>query len=341
MSASEPLTLELEAGTRSVTARAAIAGLGSALPAQVVPNASIASVIGVDDEWIERRTGIRSRRRVGAGDSLVGLAVASARAALADAGLDGGELDLVLLATISQESSMPNLAPQVASGIGAHHAGAFDVGAACSGFLMGLATGASFIEAGRARNVLVVGAEVLSRQTDPHDRRTAALFGDGAGAVVLGRADGGGGCGGCGGGISAIELGCDGTLSQLIVTDPDSGLIRMDGHETFKQAVACMERASRAICANAGVDLSDEVELFVFHQANARITRALTERLGVAEAKVIDCIAELGNTSSATVPLALEHARADGRLRAGSRVLVCTVGSGFIWGAMLLEWGRG
>lgn len=327
---STPEALELDAPAKLPTC-AQVVGLGSALPPRTVANESIAAGVGVDGAWIERRTGIRSRRHAASETTLVGLAASSGRAALIDAGLEGAELDLVILATVSQETSMPSLAPQVATAVGALRAGAFDVGAACSGFLMGLATGVSFIESSRARTVLVVGADTLSRETDPRDRRTAALFGDGAGAVVLSAAGSGG--------VAEIELGADGSLSELIVTDRETGFIRMDGHETFKHAVSTMERATRSICARSGLDLAADIDLFVFHQANARITSSLATRLALPEARVVDCIAELGNTSAASLPLALDHARADGRLVAGSRVLLCAVGSGFIWGAALLEWG--
>ncbi len=329
---STPETLELDERQAKPPTCAQVVGLGGALPPHSVTNESIAARAGVDGAWIERRTGIRSRRHASVEMTLVDLAANSGRAALIDAGLDGAELDLVLLATVSQETSMPSLAPQVATAVGALQAGAFDIGAACGGFLMGLATGVSFIEASRARNVLVVGADTLSRQTDPRDRGTAALFGDGAGAVVLSVA-------GCGG-VAAIELGADGSLAELIVTDGETGLIRMDGHETFKHAVSAMEHATRSICARSDLDVAADVDLFVFHQANARITRSLATRLALPEERVVDCIAELGNTSAASVPLALDYARADGRLVAGSRVLLCAAGAGFIWGAALLEWGR-
>ncbi len=329
---STPETLARDARPQTVSTHAQVVGLGSSLPPEIVANHSIAADAGVDGAWIERCTGIRSRRRVSSAAALVDLAADSGRAALIDAGLKGAELDLVLVATVSQETSMPNVAPQVATAVGALQAGAFDIGAACGGFLMGLATAVSFIESSRARKVLVVGADTLSRQTDPHDRGTAALFGDGAGAVVLSVAGAGG--------VGAIELGADGSLAGLIVTDARTGFIRMDGHETFKHAVSAMERATRSICARSALDLAADLDLVVFHQANARITRSLVARLALPEERVVDCIAELGNTSAASVPLALAHARADGRLVAGSRVLLCAVGSGFIWGAALLEWGR-
>jgi 3-oxoacyl-[acyl-carrier-protein] synthase-3 len=320
------------AGARAATRMVEIAGLGSALPAAVVANEQIAHGLGVEPQWIERRTGIRARRRIEADAQLVDLAADAGHAALADAGLDGELLDLVILASVSQERPLPTYAAQVAARLGADRAGAFDLGAACTGFVSALATATAFIEAGRARHVLIVAADALSRQSDPDDRSTAALFGDGAGAAVLG--------GGLHRGIGAIELGADGAASELITNDAQSGLIRMQGHETFIVAVARMEQATRAVCERAAVDLASDVDLFVFHQANARITRTLTERLGCDPSKVVDCIAELGNTSAASVPLALEHARADGRLAPGTRVLLCAVGAGFTWGAALLEWGR-
>jgi 3-oxoacyl-[acyl-carrier-protein] synthase-3 len=319
-----------QAPSRSRSAQ--VVGLGVAIPDEVVGNAQIAAAIGVDEAWIERRTGIRSRRWAPPGTTLVDLAARSAAAALADGAVDGSEVDLVLLATLSQETTMPSLAPQVAAAVGATGAGAFDLGAACAGFVSGLATATAFIESGRAEHVLLVGADVLSRRTDPHDRRTAALFGDGAGAAVLSAAGGGG--------VSNIELGADGGAAELIVTDRETGFIRMEGHDTFKQAVARMEQATLSICARAELDPHADVDLFVFHQANARITRSLLERLQLPAEKVVDCIAELGNTSAASVPLALAHARDNGRLTSGSRVLVCAVGAGFIWGAALIDWGR-
>jgi 3-oxoacyl-[acyl-carrier-protein] synthase-3 len=327
----ESLTARPGARAHAPTTPVAIAGLGIALPTAIVANEQIAPGIGVDPDWIERRTGIRARRRVGTGTQLVELAAAAARGALDDAGIDGPLIDLVILASVSQERPLPTHAAQVATRVGARAAGAFDLGAACTGFVSALATGTAFIESGRARHVLVVAADTLSRQSDPDDRSTAALFGDGAGAAVLGV--------GRQHGIGVIELGADGAASELITNDDQTGLIRMQGHETFIQAVARMEQATRAVCERAGVDLVEDVDLFVFHQANARITRTLTERLGCDSGKVVDCIAELGNTSAASVPLALEHARADGRLTAGTRVLLCAVGAGFTWGAALLEWG--
>jgi 3-oxoacyl-[acyl-carrier-protein] synthase-3 len=329
MSLPESLAGELLQVRRSPRANAV--GLGCTLPEPVVGNMLIAAATGVDEAWIERRTGIRSRRHAPAEMTLLQLAAGSARAALEDAGIDAIELDLLILATVSQERRLPNLAPELATAIGAASAGAFDLGAACSGFVAGLAIATAFIETGRAGHVLLVGADTLSRHTDPHDRRTAAIFGDGAGAIVLSAGENGG--------VAETELGADGACAELIACDAESDLIRMDGPETFKVAVRTMEEGVRSLCARAAIDPLRDVDLFVFHQANGRITRALAERLELPEEKVVDCIAELGNTSAASIPLALEQARADGRLLDGSRVLLSAVGAGFTSASALLEWG--
>jgi 3-oxoacyl-[acyl-carrier-protein] synthase III len=316
-----------QAGQRNVR----LAGLGTSLPEREVANPEIAARAGVDEPWIVQRTGIHARRHASPDLRLVDLAADAALAALRDAALQPHELDLVLVATVSQEQPMPNVAPQLAAKLGATTPAAFDLGAACSGFIVGLATAAGQIEAGRARNVLLVGADLLSRQTDPHDRSTAALFGDGAAAAVLSASRGAG--------RWSIELGSDGRSAALIETDRDSGLIRMNGHDTFIQAVSRLEQATRSVCADAGADVED-IDLFVFHQANARITRTLAQRLGLKPSQVVDCIAQLGNTSAASVPLALAHARAQGRLSGGEKVLLAAVGAGLTWGAVLLEWER-
>jgi 3-oxoacyl-[acyl-carrier-protein] synthase-3 len=323
----ESLLVEADAPAGGVHVR--LAGLGTSLPERQVANPEIAALAGVDEPWIVQRTGIYMRRHATPDLRLVDLAADAARAAAEDAELDACELDLVLVATVSHEQAMPNVAPQLAAKLGARGAAAFDVGAACSGFVVGLATAVGQIEAGRAENVLLVGADLLSRQTDPYDRSTAALFGDGAAAVVLsagGRAQ-----------RWSIELGSDGDSAALIETDRATGLIRMNGPDTFIAALTRLEEVTRSVCADAGVALED-VDLFVFHQANARITRTLVQRLGIRPAQAIDCIGELGNTSAASVPLALAHARAQGRLTGGEKVLLAAVGAGLTWGAVLIEW---
>jgi 3-oxoacyl-[acyl-carrier-protein] synthase-3 len=309
---------------------AGIVGVGSALPDRVVPNEEITPAIGVDGDWILRRTGIRERRYADPGSSLAELASAAALAALADARVDGADVDLVLVASCSQDSVMPNAAPQVAHAIGASGAGAFDVGSACTGFIAALAAARGMLASGASQHALVIGAEIMSRHVDPNDRNTAALFGDGAGAILC--------TAGAPGDIGPVTLGADGGHAALIVADRETQLLSMDGHETFKQAVRRLAEASVGACAAAGIDL-DQIDLFVYHQANTRILAALAQRLGVDADRLVDCIGTLGNTSAASVPLALERARRDGRLAAGMRVLLAAAGSGFTWGASVVEWG--
>jgi 3-oxoacyl-[acyl-carrier-protein] synthase III len=308
-----------------------VAGLGMALPPYVVDNAEISADLGIDDAWIVRRMGIHSRRRAAPETTLVDLAAEAGRAALDDSGLAAEDLDLVLVATLSHELATPNAAPIVAHALGASRAGTFDVGCACTGWVAAVASASAWIEAGRAETALVIGAELMSRHTNPADKRTAPLFGDAAGAAVISA--------GAPGRMGPVILGADGSCAEMITTDTTSGFILMDGHETFKQAVSRLAQASRDACAAAGVGL-DEIDVFIFHQANARITVALGERLELDPAKVVDCIGHLGNTSAASIPVALAHARDDGRLAPGGRVLLAAVGAGFTWGAVVVEWGQ-
>lgn len=305
---------------------AAIAGLGATLPAQAVPTAAIAARLGVEPEWVVSRTGIEERRHVAAGETLTGLAVRAGAAALEDAGVDAVDVDLVLVATVSADDLLPGAAALVAGELGCPAAGVMDVNAACTGFLSALGLAAAQVESGRACQVLVIGAEVLSRMTDPDDRRTAALFGDGAGAVVVGSAAAGAGA------IGPIRLGAE-PHRDLLFASRERGLIEMEGGEVFRHAVARMTEATRAVC-----DDLDAIELFVYHQANARILRAVAGRLGVPGAKVVNAIAAHGNTSAASIPLALHAARADGRLMPGARVLIGAFGAGFTWGAGVVTW---
>jgi 3-oxoacyl-[acyl-carrier-protein] synthase III len=308
---------------------ARVLGIGTALPDRIVSSSAIAERLGVAEDWIVARTGIRSRRIAGPDERLSDLAAAAGAAALNQAGLHASDLDLVIVATISADELTPNAAPLVAGALGAVNAGGLDVGAACTGFLTALALGAAWIEAGRASRVLAIGADMLSRLTDPEDRRTAALFGDGAGAVVLGA--------GRGGGLGPVVLRQDGGHCELIVAPRDPGLIRMEGQETFRHAVNRLVEVTHETVQRAGLSLSD-IDLFVYHQANARITRAVGARLGIESANVVDCIADQGNTSAATLPMALAHAQAAGRLRPGMTVLLAAFGAGLTWGGAVLEW---
>jgi 3-oxoacyl-[acyl-carrier-protein] synthase-3 len=309
---------------------AGIIGLGTALPAGVVSSATIGERLGVDEQWLVRRTGIYGRHRLGAGERVSDLASAAALGALADAQVPAERIDVVMVATSTADELTPNVAPHVATAIGAHRAGAMDVGAACTGFVSALGIAASLVESARADCVLVVGAEGLSRFTDPDDRRTAGLFGDGAGAVVLGASGSGR--------IGPVLLGSDGTQCALIRAE-HGGFIEMNGHETFREAVRRLSEVTPDACAAAGVAL-EEIDLFVFHQANERILQAVAERLALPEDRVVNAIATLGNTSAASIPLALGAARTDARLTPGSRVLLAAFGAGLTWGATVVTWGE-
>jgi len=310
---------------------ATVSSVGVSLPETVVRNDEIAPRIGVTHEWIVRRTGIHSRRVADPAERLVTHATSAATAALRRAGIVPEQVDLVLVATTTPDEVMPNTAPQVAHELGALHAGAFDIGAACTGFLSALAVGTGQIEAGRAGCAVVIGADFMSRITDPEDRTTAAVFADGAGAIVL-RATAQETR------VGPIILGADGAGADHIIVPRADGRIRMRGHETFREAVAHLSLATVQAVRAVGARL-DEIDLFVYHQANGRILSAVGERLDLPAHRVVDCISEYGNTSAATLPLALAHVEVDGRLKPGHRVLLGAFGSGFTWGATVVEWG--
>ncbi len=310
----------------------AIAGLGVAVPEAVVTNAPIAARLGVEEDWIVQRTGVRERRVAAAGERLSDYAALAGERALAAASAEARDLDLVLVATFSNEELTPAASPRVAAALGANRAAAIDVNAACTGFVAALAMAAGQIESGRAASALVVGADLMTRLTDPDDRSTAALFGDGAGAVLL-RGSGAGR-------IGPVVQGADGGNADLVRASRAEGLMRMEGHETFRHAVARLCEVSVAATEAAGRRL-DDLDLFVYHQANARILRAVGERLGLPAERVVDCIGRYGNTSAATIPLALDAARSEGRLSDGDRVLLGAFGAGLTWGATVVEWGEG
>jgi 3-oxoacyl-[acyl-carrier-protein] synthase III len=310
------------------TAGPGIAAVAAALPERVVENEELARPLGVDSQWISSRTGIHRRRRVN-GETLVDLAAEAGSRAIGLAGLDPADLDLVLVATFTPDQLQPHAAPLVANRMGAKQAGAIDVGAACTGFLSALSLAAAQLESGRARAALVVGAEVLSRVTDYADRRTAGLFGDGAGAALL--TLGGPGL------IGPIALRADGSRGDLIQASNEERLVRMDGRATFRAAVAAMSDTTQQVVSDAGLAL-EEIELFVYHQANSRIISAVGERLDLPPGRVVDCLSDYGNTSAASIPIALSEAASTGLLRKGSRVLLSAFGAGLTWGAGIIEW---
>jgi 3-oxoacyl-[acyl-carrier-protein] synthase III len=309
---------------------ATILGLGHYLPSEVVPNGPIAERIGVNDEWIVKRTGIHARRRVAPSERTSDLAVFAGRRALQDAGVDPADLDYVIVATMTADEITPNCAPLVANALGAHRAATYDVGAACTGFLAGLSQSSALVEVNRAERILLIGAESLTRLADLDDKKTAMLWGDGAGAVVIGPSENGAG-------IGRVDLLADGGLGDTIVATHENGKIRMDGISTFKIAVKNLAESTVYTIAAAGLELED-IDLFVYHQANARIIKAVGERLDLDPAKVADYIGQLGNTSAASVPLTLSLSREDGRLRPGMKVLLGAIGAGFTWGTGVMEW---
>lgn len=326
---------ERELRERRTLRGAALLSVGTSLPAGVVTNAAIAERIGKSDDWIYTRTGIRERRHAAPGERLVNHAVAAGRSALERAGVAAAELDLIVVGTLTPDAPMPSTAAMVAHALGAERSGAIDLNAACNGFLSALALAAGSIEAGRAGHALVIGADFISRITDLESRQTAMLFADGAGAVVLAATPAGAGR------VGPILLRADASEPSFLSLARDGGsTIEMDGHETFKHAVARMADITREAVAEAGLTL-DEIDLFVYHQANGRILKAVAERLELDEARVVNCIELTGNMSAATLPYALDVARADGRLHDGARVLLSAFGGGFTWGGGIVEWGRG
>ncbi|HEX6583237.1 MAG TPA: beta-ketoacyl-ACP synthase 3 [Thermoleophilaceae bacterium] len=311
---------------------AALASVAMAMPERVVTNQTIAEGAGVTEQWIVHRTGVHERRHVSPGERLQDLATRAGRAALEQANVAPEDVDLVLVATLAADEITPNAAPLVATELGATRAGAMDVSAACTGFLSGLQLATAQVEGGRADTVLLIGADLLSRFIDRTDRGTAALFADGAGAVVVAPSNGGGGH------VGHIVLNCDGTGANSIRATHEEQIIHMQGHDTFKAAVLRMSESTIEATRRSGLEL-DDIGLFVYHQANARILAAVGEGLGLDSERVINCIDRYGNTSSATLPIALADARERGMLEPGMNVLLAAFGAGFTWGAGVIEWG--
>ena len=309
---------------------AGIAGLGIAVPEQVIPTARIAEHLGVEESWIVERTGVKERRYAAADETLEDLAAAAGTGALERAEIEAEDIDLVLLGTFTASRALPNAAPLVAMKVGAHRAGAIDLGAACTGWISGLALASAQVEAGRADAVLVIGADLCSRVLDHDDRRTAGLFGDGAGAVVV--VPGGPSR------IGRIQLRADGSGGECITAEHGERLMRMRGQDTFRAAVTRLAESTIELLAAEELTLED-IDVFVYHQANARIIAAVGERLGLPGERVIDCIGYYGNTSAASIPIALAEAERSGLLHPGARVLVSAFAAGFVWGSGVIEWG--
>ena len=321
--------------------RSRIIGCGANLPSNIVTNDDLAKKMDTSDEWIRERTGIRQRHIALPSEKTSDLALGAARAALIDAGIDAGELDMIIMATTTPDESFPATATIVQSRLGMAHGAAFDLQAVCSGFIYGLAVADSMIRTGAARTILLIGAETMSRLLDWSDRTTCVLFGDGAGAVVLQAHEGVGD--NSDQGILNSCLFSDGRLHDMLYTDggvsstQDAGKLRMHGKEVFKHAVTNIAAAISASVEAAHIPISS-VDWFVPHQANQRILDGTGKKLGINPDKVISTVALHGNTSAASVPLALVVAVRDGRIKRGNLVLLEAMGGGFTWGAALLRW---
>ncbi|MCQ0989204.1 beta-ketoacyl-ACP synthase III [Jiella marina] len=317
-----------------------IRGTGSALPERIMRNQDFEGIVDTSDEWIRQRTGIAARHIAGEGETTVSLAEAAARRALDAAGMAADDIDLIILATATPNNTFPASAVQVQAALGITHGFAFDVHAVCSGFVYALTTADLYLRGGQARTALVIGAETFSRLLDWEDRTTCVLFGDGAGAVVL-QAETAEGPEPHG--VLVSRLRSDGCHQEKLYVDggPSTtgtvGHLRMQGREVFKHAVGMITDVIEDSFAAAGIG-PDDIDWFVPHQANRRIIEASAKKLGIAQEKVIITVEGHGNTSAASIPLALDAAVRDGRIRPGHLVLLEAMGGGFTWGAVLIRW---
>ncbi|HYC68936.1 beta-ketoacyl-ACP synthase III [Brevundimonas sp.] len=316
--------------------RSAVTGVGSFLPEQVVTNADLAKIVDTSDEWIVERTGIRQRHKARDDQPTSDLAVEAAKRALHDAGREAADVDLIVVATTTPDMTFPSVASIVQRKMGIPTCIAFDVQAVCSGFVYALSVADGFVARGNAKCALVIGAEEMTRLMDWTDRSTCVLFGDGAGAVVVEPREGQGTK--ADHGLLGFALRCDGSKTDLLYVDGGPattgsvGHLRMAGNQVFRHAVVNIAEAITACCAASGIEVAD-VDWFVPHQANQRIIKGVGDRLGLDEHKVISTVAMHANTSAASIPLALDAAIQDGRIKRGDLVLAEAMGGGLTWGA--------
>ncbi|NNU16787.1 ketoacyl-ACP synthase III [Parvularcula sp. ZS-1/3] len=316
--------------------RAILRGVGSALPKRVVTNGDLAEKIDTSDEWIRERTGIHQRYIAGDDETTVSLGTDAAKRALEDAGLEPGDIDLIVLATATPNQTFPASAALIQRELGIRHGAAFDIAAVCSGFLYAMSMASSLLETGQHKRALVIGAETFSRILDWEDRRTCVLFGDGAGAFVLEAEEAEDS------GVLASIMRCDGSFSDILYVDggPSAtgtvGHLRMDGPKVFKEAVSRISRAIVECAERANVEIPD-IDWFVPHQANQRILLGVAKKLKLDENRVVSTVSEHANTSAASIPLAFDKAWKDGRIGRGQLCMLEGMGGGLTWGAVLLR----
>lgn len=321
--------------------RSVVAGVGSYLPARVVTNDDLAKFVDTSDEWIVERSGIYQRYFAADGELTSDMGVKAAEAALAHAKMDAQEIDLIVMATTTPDNTFPATATTVQAGLGIHHGAAFDIQAVCSGFVYAVSVADNFLKAGQFKNALVIGAETFSRLLDFEDRTTCVLFGDGAGAIILSAAEGEGTVQDQG--VLTAHLHSDGRHKEKLYVDggPSStqtvGHVRMLGRDVFRHAIANIADSITEALEATGLTIAD-IDWFVPHQANKRILDGTAKRIGLPDEKVVMTVGEHGNTSAASVPLALDKAVKDGRIKRGDLVLLEAMGGGFTWGSALIRW---
>jgi 3-oxoacyl-[acyl-carrier-protein] synthase-3 len=321
--------------------RSVVRGVGAFLPERVLTNDELARTVDTSDEWIEQRTGIRQRHIAAPGETTSQLATKAAEAALAAAGLTAADIDLIVVGTSTPDYTFPAVATQVQANLGVNHGVAFDLQAVCSGFVFAVTTADKYLTSGSHKRALVIGAETFSRLLDWQDRTTCVLFGDGAGALVLEAQESDGEL--ASPGVIASQLRSDGRHRAKLYVDggPSTtqtvGHLRMEGKEVFRHAVGMVTDVVKACFVDAGVT-ADDIDWFVPHQANKRIIDASADKLGIAPEKVVKTVQRHGNTSAASIPLALAVACQDGRIKKGDLVMIEAMGGGFTWGAALIRW---
>jgi len=327
--------------TDTTVTRAAIVGCGHYLPERVVPNSEFSARLDTSDDWIVSRSGIERRHFAAPGEATSHMATHAAQAALDDAGLAADDIDAILVATSTPDLTFPSVATMVQAGLGLTRGFAFDVQAVCAGFVYALAQANALIVTGMARRVLVIGAETFSRILDHDDRSTAVLFGDGAGAVVVAAIPGTGTSDDRG--ILSVDLQADGSQKDILYVDGGpsttgtAGCLRMEGREVFRQAVEKLTATAETAIEKAGLTPAD-VDWIVPHQANLRIIRATAHRLGVPMERVVVTVQDHGNTSAASIPLALSVTASQGRFKPGDLIVFEAIGGGLVWGSVVLRW---